>query len=104
MGIDVTQLDDGNITNIIVRGRFDFSLQKDFRAAYNNVNSRGIKFKIDLSDTEYMDSSALGMLNLIRVYAEKLNGSVQIKNPQAGVLKLLLLVKFDQLFEIQVSQ
>lgn len=56
---------------------------------------------IDLSECNYMDSSALGMLLLL---LEKLNNDdekVIIRNPSNIVKKILDISRFDLLFTIQ---
>ncbi len=41
---------------IAIDERFDFSLHQQFRDAYTNTTTKGLKYVLDLSRTEYMDS------------------------------------------------
>ena len=51
----------GNEVMINVNGRFDFNDHQTFRETYRQCD-KGTKFVLNLDGTEYMDSSALGML------------------------------------------
>lgn len=90
---------DGQEVKISISGRFDFNDHQTFRNAYQmgGVDSRYI---LDLKDTEYMDSSALGMLLLLREHAGGDHGSVTIVNCRPEVEKILTISNFQKLFSI----
>ena len=94
--------DGGQTLTISISGRFDFTLHKEFREAYTDANKSGdVKsYIIDLSSTDYMDSSALGMLLLLREYAGGDKGNIQIKNCNAEIKEILEISNFDRLFSI----
>ena len=52
---------DEKTVTITIDGMFDLSLQGDFRKAYEEYGKQ-MRYVIDLRDTDYMDSSAFGML------------------------------------------
>lgn len=85
---------------IKVIGRFDFSSQRDFRNAYQNQEQAIIEYVVDLSQTEYIDSSALGMLLLLKEYVESKNGQSKLSQPAPEIKKILTMSNFDQLFTI----
>jgi anti-anti-sigma factor len=85
---------------IAIHDRFDFSLHQEFRNAYSSYTITGVKFVVDLSQTSYMDSSALGMILLLKDYAETLAGIVELSNPQKNVDKILEIAQFHRLFTI----
>ncbi len=85
---------------IYINGRFDFSSQRDFREVYRHCNEAGQVFHVDMSQTEYMDSSALGMLLLLKEHAENCKGRAEIRNPSPQVRKILEMVNFDRQFTI----
>ena len=58
---------DGATVIINISGRFDFSSHQDFRKAYESLSQPNIGYVIDMSNAEYLDSSALGMLLLMTV-------------------------------------
>ncbi len=90
-----------NTINITIAGRFDFSCHKEFRDAYRNTPSDSDKkFIIDMSGTDYVDSSALGMLLLLREHAGSEQGKVVLKGCKNDVKDILIVSNFDKLFEI----
>ena len=60
----------------------------------------GVTFHVDLRNTHYIDSSALGMMLLLREYAKCRGGSVIIDSPSEQIDKLLKVANFEQLFVI----
>ena len=86
---------------ISVEGRFDFSSHQEFCAAYENVESMPEQFTIDMRSTSYLDSSALGMLLLLRDFAGGDHAKILIINSNEDVRKILTISNFEQLFDIQ---
>lgn len=91
---------DGAEVTISVTGRFDFSAHKDFRESYEQVPDRPERFTVNLRDAIYLDSSALGMLLLLRDHANNLSAKVEIINCTPDVRKILTISNFEQLFAI----
>lgn len=92
---------DNKELNINIIGRFDFSLHQDFREAYEEVSSEVSSYVVDLNATSYLDSSALGMLLLLRDFAGGDDSTIKIVNANEDVRKILSISNFDQLFVIQ---
>ncbi len=92
---------DGKSVEIAIRGRFDFSVQQQFRDAYRDHDKPGLKFIVNLAEVEYMDSAALGMLMVLKKYADKMSGGVVLKRPPQAIKRILLTAKFDKLFTIE---
>lgn len=90
----------GSSLTIKVDGRFDFSSHQEFRQAYESASSSVANYTIDMSDASYLDSSALGMLLLLRDYAGGDNANISITGCNADVKKILTISNFGQLFEI----
>ncbi|NMP31382.1 STAS domain-containing protein [Thalassotalea sp. M1531] len=86
---------------IAIDDRFDFSLHQLFRDSYSGAEETGTVFTLDLSKTSYMDSSALGMILLLKDHAEKVSGKVIIKNPSDSVAKILEIAQFHRLMTIE---
>jgi anti-anti-sigma factor len=101
MTIQVNMLKESNQLIIGVDERFDFSLHQAFRDSYINVNTNNTEFVLDLSLTSYMDSSALGMILLLKDHAESLSGVVVIKKPSETVNKILEIAQFHRLIKIE---
>ena len=100
MSIETTKSDDGKKLIIKVSGKFDFSLHNEFRKSYKDEDvSAGVN--VDLKDVEYLDSSALGMLLLLKEHAESSSSSVKIINAGADIKDILHIASFDKLFKIE---
>jgi anti-anti-sigma factor len=83
-----------------IQGRFDFSLHKEFRAAHEGTS--GIRhYILDLTDAVYMDSSALGMMLLLREWAQERGADVRIRTKAPIVRKILAMAHFEKLFPIE---
>ncbi len=91
---------DGNTLTISVSGRFDFSVHQDFRLAYETQNPKASAFVVDLGGTTYLDSSALGMLLLLRDFAGTDDNDIRIIHCNEDVKKILAISNFEQLFTI----
>ena len=100
MGINTTVSETGNQVTISVTGKFDFQLYDEFRASYADTAGNGVEYVVDLSDTEYLDSSALGMLLLLREHAGGESSSIEITQASTEVRKILDVANFGKLFKI----
>lgn len=100
MSLNTATSSDGKIFTIQIKGKFDFNLVQDFRLAYANVGSEITTVTVDLRETEYMDSSALGMLlNMQKLLSE--NTEVfKISNCRPQIKKILQISRFDKKFDI----
>ncbi|WP_338516883.1 STAS domain-containing protein [Alteromonas gracilis] len=101
MEITASYRNQGKMLTIDVGTKFDFSRVEDFRNAYADLNPDVEHIAVDLSRTDYMDSSALGMLlNMQKALSErKLTYSIDNARPQ--VAKILKISRFDKKFEIR---
>lgn len=90
---------EGNNVIIDVSGRFDFSVQSDFRQAYEAGTSAS-KFVVNFATADYMDSSALGMLLLLRDFAGGDSANVKLANCRAEIKNILEISNFGKLFDI----
>ncbi|NNM52992.1 MAG: STAS domain-containing protein [Pseudomonadales bacterium] len=101
MSVSVSAASDGKQLTIKVKGRFDFSTHQEFRAAYESAPAGASEFVVDLREATYLDSSALGMLLLLRDHAGGDHSQVRIVNCNPDVRKILTISNFEQLFFIQ---
>jgi len=90
---------EGNKQVINVQGRFDFSVQAEFRQAYEAVGNDS-KFILNFASADYMDSSALGMLLLLRDYAGGDSAKIELTNCHAEIKNILEISNFQKLFKI----
>lgn len=101
MAITTSRSPDGTTLNIRIDGRFDFSSHQAFRDAYEHGDQNISAYLIDLRDTTYLDSSALGMLLLLRDYAGGDNARVTLAHCNDDVRRILTISNFEQLFDIR---
>ncbi len=101
MGVQANFDSSAKELTIKVDGRFDFSAHQEFRSAYESEVSTIDTYTVDLSATSYLDSSALGMLLLLRDHAGGDASSVKIVKCNDDVKKILTISNFEQLFTIQ---
>jgi anti-anti-sigma factor len=83
-------------------GRFDFNTHREFRDGYESLLGKsGLQsFDIDLSAVEYLDSSALGMLLLLKERATAKNVKVALVGCKGTVKQILEIANFSKLFTI----
>ncbi len=101
MSITSTVSNNGNKVTIAVSGKFDFQLYDDFRSAYVDTQGVGVEYVVDLSGADYLDSSALGMLLLLREHAGGEGARIRIVNASSEVRKILDVANFGKLFDIE---
>lgn len=93
--------EDRSTLTIQVAGRFDFSSHQEFRKLYESAPVDVKQYVIDMTDATYLDSSALGMLLLLRDHAGGDNASIRIVNSNPDVKKILTISNFGQLFTLE---
>lgn len=92
--------DDGKQLTIYLEEKFDFGKVQDFRFAYSEGAENVQSIVIDLQKTEYMDSSALGMLlNMQKSVGDNVQ-SFTISHCRPQVLKILQIARFGKKFDI----
>lgn len=101
MGISAMSSGDGKELTIAVKGRFDFSSLQLFRGAYENAQVKPKYYIVDLKESDYLDSSALGMLLALRDHANAYGAKIKIINCNPDVKKILVITKLDELFSIE---
>ena len=99
MTISVSRSDDGRIVTLTVTGKFIFDSHRAFRDAYSD-EPPDASFVVDLQETEYMDSSALGMLLLLREHVGGDFERLSIVNTSPRIRRLLEVSRFDRFFRI----
>lgn len=99
MGVTAELDGDGRNLTIHVTGRFDTDSHLAFRQAYENHPSN-FHYVVDLSGVEQLDSSALGLLLLLREHAGGEEGRVSLRGASRPVREVLELSRFERLFEM----
>lgn len=101
MAIEVNVSGDKKIITLKIGGRFDFSLHNEFRKAYKDAGVSNGQYVVDLNGTDYLDSSALGMLLLLKEHADSNSSKVKIVNISSDIRDILNIASFDKLFNLE---
>ncbi|WP_455198113.1 STAS domain-containing protein, partial [Kaarinaea lacus] len=99
MGLSAKQSTGENEVIIQIEGRFDFHMHASFQDLYSQQPPTST-FVIDLAKATYIDSSAMGMLLLLREYAGKDRNKIRLINSPPEVKRALSISNLDQLFLI----
>lgn len=88
------------VLRLVVPGRFDQSEHPRFQETYLPwLDDPTVKFiEVDFSQTEYIDSAALGMLLLLRRHCRDRGKIISLSHARSGVQEVLKIAKFDSLF------
>lgn len=86
-----------------LNGRFDFNSHRDFRNGYDELLRSGAikQLEINLNGVDYLDSSALGMLLLLKERASAASITLELSNCQGMVKQVLDVANFGKIFTIR---
>lgn len=100
MQIDSSEARDAG--TIRLSGRFDYTTRTEFIHAAENCMGEAAaeEIRIDMSGLEYIDSSALGMLLMMRDKARKLGKTIALANAHGRVREEIDTALFDRLFKV----
>ena len=100
--MEISVVSANGIAVIRLKGRFDFNTHRNFRAgietALQEPHTR--KVEVDLGGVDYLDSSALGMLLILRDKAQATNKAVELTNVRNSVAQVLEIANFKNMFAI----
>lgn len=86
---------------IQLQGRFDFNAHREFREAVDAALAGGSgEIRVDLGGVDYLDSSALGMLLMLRDKAKGSGRDVVLTKCAGAVKQVLDIANFGKLFSI----
>jgi anti-anti-sigma factor len=100
--MDVKVITDSEKVVLRLGGRFDFNAHREFREAIDTaLAANGVqRIDVDLGEVSYLDSSALGMLLMVRDRARGAGKSVSLTNTRGSVRQVLDIANFGKLFSI----
>lgn len=88
-------------TVIVLQGRFDFNAHREFREAVDQaVKEAASGIQVDLAGVDYLDSSALGMLLMLRDKAKGAGKEVVLANARGSVKQVIDIANFGKLFTL----
>jgi len=88
------------VLTISVDGTLDAQLFAEFQLAYKDVPAY-FRCVIDLSGVDYVDSSGLGLLLILREHFGSDNATVEIRGCSEDVANVLYISNFDVLFSMR---
>ncbi len=100
--MQVTQRINNDGAVLALAGRFDFNAHREFREGYESILQKpGVRaLEIDMGSVDYLDSSALGMLLLLKDRTASSNIKLCITHTSGTVRQILEIANFDKLFSI----
>jgi len=88
-------------TIIGLQGRFDFNAHREFREAVDlAMKESAHEIHVDLASVDYLDSSALGMLLMLRDKAKGVGKEVALANARGSVRQVIDIANFGKLFAV----
>lgn len=92
----------GGAALVRLSGRFDFNAHRNFREAVDKAMTlpETTSIDVDLAEVTYLDSSALGMLLMLRDKARGGNHVINLLRPAGSVKQVLEIANFSKLFNI----
>lgn len=85
-----------------LQGRFDFNAHREFREAVDQaIKESANTIQVDLGSVDYLDSSALGMLLMLRDKAKGSGKEVVLANARGSVKQVIDIANFGKLFSLQ---
>ncbi|MDO8931335.1 MAG: STAS domain-containing protein [Rhodocyclaceae bacterium] len=100
--MDTNVVTNGSCAVIRLSGRFDFNAHREFREAVDQALADPAlnEVQVDLAAVDYLDSSALGMLLMLRDKARSAGRSVSLANCRGAVKQVIEIANFSKLFPI----
>lgn len=94
---------DGSTGRVVLTGQFDFNLHRDFRNACDSLlaNAAVKEVLIDFNGVTYLDSSALGMLLLLKEKVGSAGKTLALVNCKDTVKQVLEIACFGKIFTIR---
>lgn len=92
--------DSGSALTIKIIGKFQFPMASEFRRAYTNIDEIE-KYSLDLQESDYLDSSALGMIIALWEFVERDKNRITVVNANEEVRTILKSANFDQLVNME---
>jgi anti-anti-sigma factor len=85
-----------------LQGRFDFSAHREFRESCNSCldAAQVSEIELDMGGVEYLDSSALGMLLMLKERADTAAKRIVLSDCRGTVKQVLDIANFGRIFSI----
>ncbi|MEN9658005.1 MAG: hypothetical protein RL571_1470 [Pseudomonadota bacterium] len=94
---------EGEVGRVVLSGQFDFSAHREFRQVCETlISNPSIKeVLVDFQNVNYLDSSALGMLLLLKEKIGAASKNLALVNCRDSVRQVLEIACFGKIFTIR---
>lgn len=97
--MEFTIVNHPDVLEIVMSGQFTFNHNQKFKQLLPLLDTLQVRaITINLRGVEFIDSSGLGMLLLLRDECVKRDLGITLQQAQGQVEKILTISKFDQIF------
>ncbi|MEO5378699.1 MAG: STAS domain-containing protein [Magnetococcus sp. DMHC-6] len=90
---------EGNEVIVKLPETFGYAIRKEFRQ-FTSKNTPGIHYTFDFENVEKMESSALGMLLMLREVSGGEKDNIVLTNANSNIRKILQFANFHTMFKI----
>lgn len=92
----------GETIQVRLTGNFDYTTRNQFMEKMDEAMAQAPagEIRIEMGGLGYIDSSALGMLLMLRDKAKKQNATVTLANAQGRIRQVLDTAQFERLFTV----
>lgn len=106
MAMQINTSVSGQTARIVLGGRFDFTSQQQLRANYDRpLRDKKVRLlEVDLGGVEFMDSTAMGMLLLLKERAAEAGKQLALTNCQGTPLTVFRMAHFDRIFDMRCEE
>jgi anti-anti-sigma factor len=101
--MQISMQSNGNAAQLSLAGSFEFQTHREFREAYDAALADPAieSLEINLARVNYIDSSALGMLLVLRDRAKAVSKNIVLTGLHGSVEQVLEVANFGKLFSIR---
>ncbi len=96
----ITTQTNNNVATIHISGSFDYKMRTEFRKAYADIPT-GTIYEIDFARVTSVDSSALGMLLVMREQTGGEQANISFINCKPEIRHLFQISQFKDLFQLR---
>lgn len=99
ISVNYNQSDDK--ASIIIGGDFNFDQSAEFRKVLHELSNKSVEIVIDMAMVTNVDSSALGMLLLLREKCGSNAAPIKIIKTTPEIFDVMKMANFHTLFELE---
>ncbi|MDZ7805180.1 STAS domain-containing protein [Thiohalophilus sp.] len=103
MSVSSEHVNNGKECLIRIGDKLVYRLYREFRQAYTDCDPATELITVDLQNTRYIDSSALGMMLLLKKHARDNQRQIRLINVSDTILRAFEIVQLDTEFEISAT-